>query len=516
MKAFFQPAPKPAPKPASTANAADGVSWEERRAAQERKHYDLRRKYGVPRDLPQAVPHRPSALHLWRCGVHRYLGQVSTGHAKELPTGIFQYDCVHPRAEGIVSFTAKGRGTDKQAAVAVFLATYADKLSQESQAVSSSESDEDGPSSDEVEVPACLEHLSKEELRVIEKVFEDAYAGNDPREVLLPDECVTAVMAAGMETQAASEAAIEYFTAAVTAGSDSSDSSSEEDDPKLPSRTSKKRPTYSDETKKAFVLYCGTVQAAAKHVHVPLGTCLARAKKDFPALFPPTLKYDTAKAWEFQLQKAAEAKEAKIKKAEKRKADEAKARELKKARGREAPTMSEKAIEVETIFGTHDESKKSIHSAGCLMAVAMVLYSLFLAGVPMTSALALPVILAKIKSLGFGHQLHSKQSCHPLDGTLKSNGLQAEKGKMLWTRRVVNLFYQKIGLSMRNGTKNFSKAKKPEEVEDLRQVLFYRLLFVMVTKKVAPAFTFQMDETGVPLLKATPHMFRHRCQLAQL
>lgn len=88
------------------------------------------------------------------------------------------------------------------------------------------------------------------------------------------------------------------------------------------------------------------------------------------------------------------------------------------------------------------------------MAIAMLLYHLYAAGVPMSSSLALPVILAEIGRQKCKHLLHSKQTAHPLGGTMKSHGIEPEPGKMFWTRRVVNLFYQKIGLSMREGTKS--------------------------------------------------------------
>ena len=64
----------------------------------------------------------------------------------------------------------------------------------------------------------------------------------------------------------------------------------------------------------------------------------------------------------------------------------------------------------------------------------------------------------------------------------------------------MNLFFGKIGLTMRKGTCNHGKTKKPEEVEGFRKLLGLRLLWVMVKKKIPRSLVFQLDETGTDLL----------------
>ena len=127
----------------------------------------------------------------------------------------------------------------------------------------------------------------------------------------------------------------------------------------------------------------------------------------------------------------------------------------------------------------------------------------------MTSSVALPLMLAHITSQGHANLLHSKQSPAPLLGTMRINGITAEQGKVFLTRRAVNQFYNDIGLSMRRGTGCFSKAIKPAEVDGLKDLLTYRLLFLMVHKIVPPELVFQFDETGCSLL---PFSKRGRAQ----
>ena len=127
----------------------------------------------------------------------------------------------------------------------------------------------------------------------------------------------------------------------------------------------------------------------------------------------------------------------------------------------------------------------------------------------MTSSVALPLMLAHIRSQGFGNLLHSKQSPAPLLGTMRINGLVPERGRVFLTKRAVNQFYNDIGLTMRAGTGCFSKAIKPAEVDSLKEILTYRLLWLMVQKCVPPELVFQFDETGCSLL---PFSKRDRAQ----
>ena len=55
----------------------------------------------------------------------------------------------------------------------------------------------------------------------------------------------------------------------------------------------------------------------------------------------------------------------------------------------------------------------------------MMLYSQFLAGVPMTVAIALPLIVAYFRAHveEYGELVHSSQTTIPLDGTMRSNGI---------------------------------------------------------------------------------------------
>ena len=132
----------------------------------------------------------------------------------------------------------------------------------------------------------------------------------------------------------------------------------------------------------------------------------------------------------------------------------------------------------------------------------MMLYAQFLAGVPMNSAIALPMMLGHIRAHDCGHLLHSMQTpvALPAHSSLAKMSIPLEPGRIFFTRRMVNTFYTSIGLSMRRGTGCFSKNAKPAEVDSLRNLMMHRMLFMMVKNGVKRSMVFQMDETGVSLL----------------
>ena len=92
---------------------------------------------------------------------------------------------------------------------------------------------------------------------------------------------------------------------------------------------------------------------------------------------------------------------------------------------------------------------------------------------------------------------------------MRVNGLVPERGRVFFTKRAVNQFYHDIGLTMRKGTSCFSKAIKPAEVDSLKEMMTYRLLWWMVKKAVPAELVFQFDETGCSLL---PFSKRGRAQ----
>jgi hypothetical protein len=83
---------------------------------------------------------------------------------------------------------------------------------------------------------------------------------------------------------------------------------------------------------------------------------------------------------------------------------------------------------------------------------------------------------------------------------MKSAGLQPERGRLFMSKSFVNQFCRKINLKMRRGTGNFAKAKRPAEIDTAKLMMYYRLLYLSVTKKVKATRVFNFDETGVRLL----------------
>ena len=104
------------------------------------------------------------------------------------------------------------------------------------------------------------------------------------------------------------------------------------------------------------------------------------------------------------------------------KAKEAQAKERKKGLNGESRTPAEKEAEVVDITGDGPADNRVVPSAAF---VALMLYSQFLAGVPMTVAIALPLIVVYFRAHveEYGELVHSSQTTIPLDGTMRSNGI---------------------------------------------------------------------------------------------
>ena len=222
------------------------------------------------------------------------------------------------------------------------------------------------------------------------------------------------------------------------------------------------------------------------------------AKSQFPAIFLTQTKHQTFKKFPQKIENIlAENAAAKETNKNKKKA----AKRLRGGDAKNAPTMAEKETEVQALFAAPKRGGNNrVLPVELLVSMAMMLYAQFLAGVPMNSALALPMMLAHIRNEGHGGLLHSMQPAYPLRMSLKKAGISPEHGKVFITKPAVNKFFARIGLSMRSGTTSHGKAPKPEEVDQLRHLMMLRLLFYMVTFKVFRDLVFQLDETGVLLL----------------
>ena len=212
-----------------------------------------------------------------------------------------------------------------------------------------------------------------------------------------------------------------------------------------------------------------------------LNSIIEIAKLQLGSIFDRRTKYDTFKGFPRNI---IQKKELNAQRLETAMAKEAWAKERKKALNGESPTLAEKETEVVDIIGDGPAQNRVVPSAA-FVALAMMLYSQFLAGVPMMVAIALPLIVAYFRAHveEYGELLHSLQTTSPLDGTMRSNGISPEKGRVYWTKRAINQFFQKTGLAYRKGTCNHGKSKTPEEVAPLRKHMGMRLLFCMVTRK---------------------------------
>jgi len=189
------------------------------------------------------------------------------------------------------------------------------------------------------------------------------------------------------------------------------------------------------------------------------------AKRQLPSIFLVRTKNDTFKQFPEQIAKAG-AKDEVANKASAAREKAVIARKLKP--DDHDISIEERQAEVEKIFA----QKKSVEKRGgannqvvpsaIFVGLAMVLWNQYLAGVPLTCSLALPIVVAYFRSHGGSNLLHSKQTSVPLKGTLRQAGLTPEANKIFWSKRIMNPFFRKIGLAMRKGTCNHGKTKTPE------------------------------------------------------
>ena len=169
-----------------------------------------------------------------------------------------------------------------------------------------------------------------------------------------------------------------------------------------------------------------------------------------------------------------------------------------KRKRKEGLTVAEKEEEVQEMLASKRQWGRVL-PVTVVVSLAMLLYSLSLSGVPMSSGLALPVILGHIRAEGYSHLLHSQQPLH-IVASMKDAGWLPEPKEIFWARGTVNRFYREVGMSMRMGTGNIAKPVRPAELANLRRLMGIRLLWTMVSYNITPEFVFQTDETGVSLL----------------
>ena len=145
-----------------------------------------------------------------------------------------------------------------------------------------------------------------------------------------------------------------------------------------------------------------------------LNSVIEIAKRQLGSIFDRRTKYDTFKAFP---RKIIQKKELNARRLEAAKSKEARAKERNKALNGESPTLSEKESEVVDIIGDAPAvgGNNRVVPSAAFVALAMMLYSQFLAGVPMTVAIALPLIVANFRAHveEYGELLHSSDNFSP-------------------------------------------------------------------------------------------------------
>ena len=153
-----------------------------------------------------------------------------------------------------------------------------------------------------------------------------------------------------------------------------------------------------------------------------------------------------------------------------------KKKDQRKKQSKEAVSMEEKEQEIKSMLAEKQNKGRRVLPSSLVVSIALLLYSISMSGAPMSSGLALPVILAHIAAEGYGAKgphnslVHSCQPSFPVQ-SMKLSGFVPEPGRMFWSQRTVNKFYRSIGLTMRQGTGNICKAVQPVELANLRKLM---------------------------------------------
>ena len=110
------------------------------------------------------------------------------------------------------------------------------------------------------------------------------------------------------------------------------------------------------------------------------------------------------------------------------------------------------------------------------------------------------IIIGNLLQSGHKSSVHNQQTCVPIS-TMKGEGIKPEPKTVFWTKGIVKSFFARIGLSMRKGTKNFSKQRGDGQIKAIREIMYLRLLLMVVMFAIPQHLVYNFDETGVELLR---------------
>ena len=273
-----------------------------------------------------------------------------------------------------------------------------------------------------------------------------------------------------------------------------------------------KRKSYTDSEKRIFVGLLRSMRSQANR-HVSIDDACDEAKLQFPGIFL-TLRRFTANRWEDYIieldkeckinisrQLSAATLAASKHKAEKENLDDLIPEiDKKKRRSKNKDPISAETKKAHWAKEFEHCSNRAVLPAEVLIGLAVMLWTMSQSGVPMTSAIALPLIIGHLLQSGHKSSVHSQQTYVPIS-SMKDEGIKPEPKTVFWTKRVVNAFCSRIGLSMRKGTKSFSKQRDDEQIKAIREIMYLRLLFMIVMFAIPQYLVYNFDETGVELLR---------------
>ena len=285
---------------------------------------------------------------------------------------------------------------------------------------------------------------------------------------------------------------------------------------------------WKDIHKIIFVSLLRSMRQTAAPVHVSVTNVIGEAIGQFPSLFSSKLKRQTANRWEAYVEKLEREEREQIARnlsaatlaAEKEKATLAAGEkepvvvgQKRKSKNRETISAEDKKTEWEEKF--KHQSNRAVLPTELLVGLAVMLWTMSQSGVPMTCAIALPLILGHMMESGYENLIHPQQVYYPLNTSMADEGIKPHKGTTFWTKRVVNRFCCRIGLTMRKGTKSFAKQRNEEQITACRHIMYLRLLFMVLTFSIPEYLVYNFDETGVELLRFGEYG-RAQCGLAEV
>jgi len=186
---------------------------------------------------------------------------------------------------------------------------------------------------------------------------------------------------------------------------------------------------------------------------LPRNTCVKLVKDNYPAIFPPHFNESVVRKWENN------------------------GKQNKKSNGP----------------GKDWRKSHTILPMELLVFLGTLVTRQYLAGVPMTARLLVPLLAGAAVAKGYGE-------CITLDSRPLAQGSANDKKLRISERWVRNFCREFLNMSFRRPTRSQSHAHTEGKLESVSRIFLLRLAFLVHQFSIPKALVINMDETGVHLL----------------